>query len=198
MTAVRGENQGATLLSSYAPTRGLKHLYNETKIWEACRATSAASTYFDPIEVGSFKEKFVDGGLKTNNPVKEVWLQARDLWGTDSADFQERVGCFVSIGTGISRNGYISNSLKDILSALQAIATETEDTAEDFERNNRVLHRDNRYFRWNVDMGMGDIGLDEYDRLNDIMAATAEYMKRERRHQEVTKCAGQLLNDECN
>jgi patatin-like phospholipase/acyl hydrolase len=39
---------------------------------EACRATSAATSFFDPIAVGRFGEEFVDGATGANNPVREV------------------------------------------------------------------------------------------------------------------------------
>ena len=40
--------------------------------WEACRATSAASSFFDPIAIGRYKEEFGDGATGANNPVLEV------------------------------------------------------------------------------------------------------------------------------
>jgi patatin-like phospholipase/acyl hydrolase len=50
---------------------------NSVKIWEVCRATSAASSFFDPIAVGRYEEEFVDGGIGANNPVTELWNQAQ-------------------------------------------------------------------------------------------------------------------------
>ena len=47
-------------LTSYRNPRGRDHLYRSTKIWEACRATSAATSFFEPITIGYFKESFVD------------------------------------------------------------------------------------------------------------------------------------------
>jgi len=37
------------------------------KLWEACRATSAAPSYFKPLTIG--KVRFLDGGLQANNPL---------------------------------------------------------------------------------------------------------------------------------
>ena len=63
-------------------------------IWKACRATSAAPTYFESIEIEEIK--FVDGGLGFNNPAREVLHESRLL---------KHEGCgvrsLVSIGTGI-------------------------------------------------------------------------------------------------
>lgn len=43
-------------------------------IWEAARATSAAATFFDPIQIG--RQKFVDGATGFNNPVEAVFEEA--------------------------------------------------------------------------------------------------------------------------
>ena len=37
------------------------------KLWEACRATSAAPHFFKPLSVGGYN--FLDGGLQANNPL---------------------------------------------------------------------------------------------------------------------------------
>ncbi|KAH8661016.1 hypothetical protein BGZ61DRAFT_152848 [Ilyonectria robusta] len=66
--ATSKETGDTVCLTSYRPRR-LAHLYDSTKIWRACRATSAATTFFDPIAIGPFQEQFVDGALGANNPV---------------------------------------------------------------------------------------------------------------------------------
>jgi patatin-like phospholipase/acyl hydrolase len=52
---------------------------DSTKIREACRAMSAATTFFGPIAIGQFQEQFVDGALGANNPVNAVWSQAQGV-----------------------------------------------------------------------------------------------------------------------
>ncbi|KAF2022547.1 FabD/lysophospholipase-like protein, partial [Setomelanomma holmii] len=84
-------------LTSYRTSRGNNDLLNSVTIWEACRATSAASTFFDPIAVGRFGEELVDGATGANNPVREVWDQAQLAWGPEP--LEGRVKCLVSIGT---------------------------------------------------------------------------------------------------
>ncbi len=37
------------------------------KLWEACRATSAAPHFFEPLTVNGMS--FLDGGLQANNPL---------------------------------------------------------------------------------------------------------------------------------
>jgi hypothetical protein len=50
-------------LTSYQDPRGGIHLFNSTKIWQACQATSAATSFFDHIDIGPYGEEFVDGAL---------------------------------------------------------------------------------------------------------------------------------------
>jgi hypothetical protein len=52
-------------LTSYKSPRGSSDLLNSVKIWEACRATSAASSFFDPIAIGRCQEEFVDVGNRS-------------------------------------------------------------------------------------------------------------------------------------
>jgi predicted acylesterase/phospholipase RssA len=54
-------------------SRGPDHLLRTTKIWEAGRATSAVSSFFDPIAIGDYGEVFVDEATRVNNPVGEIW-----------------------------------------------------------------------------------------------------------------------------
>jgi patatin-like phospholipase/acyl hydrolase len=42
--------------------------YSDCYTWEACRATSAATTFFDPITIGPMKQSFADGAVAYNNP----------------------------------------------------------------------------------------------------------------------------------
>ena len=60
---------------TYRSPRGRERLLRTTKIWEAGRATSAASS-FDPITIDDFGESFVDGATGANNPMYEVWNEA--------------------------------------------------------------------------------------------------------------------------
>ncbi|KAK3377064.1 acyl transferase/acyl hydrolase/lysophospholipase [Lasiosphaeria ovina] len=49
-------SKDAVCLMSYPSPRGRKHLLESTTIWQACRATSAATSFFDPIAIGPFGE----------------------------------------------------------------------------------------------------------------------------------------------
>jgi hypothetical protein len=68
------------------------HDASECTIWEAGRATSAAPTFFKPIEIG--RGVFVDGGLAHNNPGELALAEAQKMWKTT------KLFCLVSVGTG--------------------------------------------------------------------------------------------------
>ncbi|KAL9622167.1 MAG: hypothetical protein Q9160_003510 [Pyrenula sp. 1 TL-2023] len=67
-------------LSSYQRARGGGDRLRSVKIWEAARATSAATTFFDPISIDmdSYSERFVDAGLGASNPIRHVWNEYKD------------------------------------------------------------------------------------------------------------------------
>lgn len=74
--AVQGVNADAVVIRSYRSGSGeYDELYDICKIWEAARATSAASTFFEPIRIGN--QRYVDGALKYNNPIEKADVESR-------------------------------------------------------------------------------------------------------------------------
>jgi len=69
----------ATLLRSYE-TSYHDPLLGECKIWEACQATSAATTFFEPIVLGPYEQVFADGAVLYNNSIQLVHREAAELW----------------------------------------------------------------------------------------------------------------------
>jgi predicted acylesterase/phospholipase RssA len=157
------------------------------KIWEAARATSAASTFFDPIKIGRYGEEFVDGAIGANNPVRELWTEAQDLWPKGS--LADRIKCFVSIGTGQPAVKAFGADVIEIGKTMVEIATDTENTARLFEMEHRDLLREGRYFRFNVDKGLEDVGLEEAAKLNVVVATTRRYIRAQDTYVKVRACA---------
>jgi hypothetical protein len=163
-------------------------------IWEAGRATSAASSFFDPIQIGPFQESFVDGATGCNNPVEKVFEEALGIWGEGA---QERINCFLSIGTGQPTEKGFGKGLKEIASTLIHISTETEQTAARFTRVNAPflrapLRRKNIYFRFNVVKGLEEIGLERHEEKAKIAAATKVYLSSPQVSSDLIACAGAL------
>ena len=66
-----------------------------TQLWQALCANTAAATYFEPIEIdpGAF---FTDGGILANNPSEVALNELKSVFGIT----EDKIACFVSLGTG--------------------------------------------------------------------------------------------------
>lgn len=176
------------------PSRGASHMFDTTRIWEAARATSAASSFFVPIKIGPYDEEFVDGATGANNPVQELWNEAKTVWS--EKHLESSIQCLVSIGTGVPSLKPFGSSLREIAKTLVQIATETERTAEVFHRGHSELDDGNRYFRFNVLRGLEEIGLEDASQKNVIMAATSRYMASEAVSKQMKLCGRKMLTSE--
>jgi hypothetical protein len=174
-------------LTSYRTPHGNNDLLNSVTIWEACRVTSAATSFFDPIGVGRFGEEFIDGATGANNPVREVWDQAQLVWGPEL--MEGKVKCLISIGTVMPSLKPFKDDVLHIGETLVAIATETEATAERFRRERALLESNGRYYRFNVVRGLEDIGLEEAKKVKEMAAATRLYISSQEVHKQMQACA---------
>jgi Patatin-like phospholipase len=118
-------------------------------IWEAARATSAAPTFFKRIFIGTppLDESFIDGGLGCNNPVKQILMEAEDIFP------QQHIACIISIRTGhVTTTGLPSPRLLnkviplDVAKVLKKITTECEATAWETEWRFRSHCRHRKIF----------------------------------------------------
>jgi predicted acylesterase/phospholipase RssA len=178
-------------LTSHKSPRGNTDLLNSVKIWEACRATSAATTFFDSIAVGPYREEFVDGGTGANNPIQHLWNEAQAVWGPDPLD--DNIGCIVSIGTGVLQRSF-RDDFWSITSTLKDIATETGETERVFRESKPYLINDGQYYRFNVINGLDGIELDESYRMNEIVAATRHYATDGEVSKQIDRCAAAIRN----
>ncbi|KAJ5460999.1 uncharacterized protein N7458_002551 [Penicillium daleae] len=193
MLADRGFDQD-TLLKDSPDSCCKIHLLDSTKIWQACRATSAATSFFDPITIGPFNEEFVDGALGANNPVYALWNQAQDVWGDR---LWGGLKCLVSIGTGMPTLNPVRDDVLGIWTTLKELATETEKTGEQFRRDKSSLDDEGRYYRFNVDHGLEHIGLEESKKKKEMAAATSRYIGLQAVFKQMKACANNLAGREC-
>ena len=160
-------------------------------ICQAALATSAATTFFEPVYIGN--RMFADGGLGANNPVWEVEGEAADIWCSDSGDLKPLVKCFVSIGTGNPGiEAFEEGIFKFLGQTVVDIATDTEETERKFIAQWRKHFDENRYFRFNVDQGLQSIGFDEYKQQGAIEAATERYLDNQSQRNRVRDCMKNL------
>lgn len=191
------ETSDTVVLPSYYTQRWGTDMLNKTKIWEAARATSAATSFFDPITIGS--ETFVDGATGANNPIQELMIEAYNLWSKKRPSWriEDNLQCVVSIGTGMPSLKPFGDKLWDVPQTLLAIATDTERTAEKWQRSHDTLFKEKRAFRFNVISGLEDIALEESKRQGDILAATKRYIALQNVLDQMGDCAENLQAREC-
>lgn len=153
-----------------------REIHVDCKIWEAARATSAAPTFFKRIEIGR-GQPYIDGGLGRNNPSRLVLDEAKGVFGT------RPIGCLVSIGTGqgkiisVKKPGIFQRMVPTgVIDALKEIVTDCEATHETML--GLFANSPNTYFRLNVEHGMQEIQLSEWERLSKVEAHTIQYMKK--------------------
>jgi hypothetical protein len=137
----------------------------------------------------------VDGATGANNPVWEVWNQAQLLWGPQP--LENKIKCLVSIGTGVPSLKPFRNDALHIGETLVTIATETEQTAERFRRDKSHLEDSGQYYRFNVDRGLEEIGLEESKKRKEIAAATRRYVGSQGVFKQMQACANNIAGREC-
>ncbi|KAG4428205.1 hypothetical protein IFR05_016312 [Cadophora sp. M221] len=183
------------VLSTYPSRRRGLDLLNITKVWEAARATAAASSFFDPIRIGNVD--FIDGATPANNPISEMWTEAFDVFKEgDNWRLEDNILCLVSIGTGIPAIRSFGDDPLKLGKALLAIATDTERRAEDFHRHHSHMAQNQQYFRFNVLRGLESIGLEEASKLDQINACTQKYLQSETVCSAVEACGKRLIERE--
>ena len=150
-----------TLLRSYPSSITVPPYGHKWAIWEAARATSAAPVYFEPftLKLGVASYTFSDAGAAGhNNPSTQTLNEIDRIRAFDGRP----IGCFVSIGTGLSNLfqstpkthsrasgsfGKLTNffkgiphvvempgRLEDLIKYFTAVASNTQGTADDVYR----------------------------------------------------------------
>jgi predicted acylesterase/phospholipase RssA len=170
-------------------------MWNVARIWEAARATSAASSFFDPIAIA--KEGFVDGATGANNPIEQIWSEALDVWQEPGTwHLEDNIQCLISIGTGIPALTPFGDDFIAIGRALLAIALDTEEEANTFQKHHTKLYKAERAFRFNVLRGLENIGLEDAAKQDEIFGITRKYLQEEETFGRMKVCAEKLKERE--
>ena len=106
------ENRRAKLFNSYDAHLSTDNFY----VKDLCRATSAAPTYFSPVQIKSmYGQVFsqIDGGMFANNPALCAYAEARKIPFAEVLKNHQKANypsandmMIVSIGTGIESKSY--------------------------------------------------------------------------------------------
>jgi hypothetical protein len=134
--------------------------------------------------------------MKFNNPSKTLLGEASILWGNDEGYMNpnEVLSLVLSIGTGFrivarldtqTRKDRISRQFQvpiEAIKVLKAIATDTETTHTGLVRE----LKSELYHRFNVEQGLQEVQLFEYEKLEGIKVDTENYLTH--RSRELTIC----------
>jgi len=186
------ERSGTSVFLRSYPSRTQPAIEPECAIWQAGRATCATKLAFKEIRIGT--STFLDEGYglvnsdkaPTYNPAPQVLDEAvLNEWPG------QPVGLFLSIGTG-KRPGGTQNSqsewwegfaggLGSFAEAKRKLIAKIEG-CEKTHKEMQSIHLPKRgvspenYLRLNVEVGVGEFGMNEWNRLADISNSTQSYL----------------------
>ena len=159
MYVISNKTGNTVQLTSYQSPHGHEQLLHITKIQKVGQATSAASSFFNPITISNFKKSFVDGAIGVNNPVYKVQSKAQDI--QPSSSLKDKIKCLVLIKTSVPLLTPFKDNLISISQSLLAIAIETEKIAEQFSYNKSRLDNTGQYYQFNMLRGLENIRLED-------------------------------------
>ncbi|KAH8900978.1 FabD/lysophospholipase-like protein [Thozetella sp. PMI_491] len=199
VTAVyKGTQKGgeAAMLRSYDSRREPAPEFDCT-IWEAGRATCSIGLAFKPIQIG--QSVFHDDGAGTFNPGINALNEAVvNEWPG------REVGVFVSVGTGKRPKGTDANSTmwyEGFLGEFAEARRKLIAKIEGCERIHELIQKEylskrgvnvENYYRLNVEVGVGEFGMNEWHRLADISTSTRQYLRRTEEQQMVQGASTKL------
>ncbi|KAH6683342.1 acyl transferase/acyl hydrolase/lysophospholipase [Halenospora varia] len=169
-------------------------------IWQAARATSAAPTFFKPLVTGKppHDRRWVDAGLGFNNPARVVLEEAGRLWGDDygQLDPNKHISVFLSLGTGFKAVvRFEAETRKEKISAKFRMPIKAVEVMEEIATRTETVHTSIRtlfqpkldiYHRFNVEQGLQNFELYDYQQIEAIRADTENYIMA--RDREVIEC----------
>ena len=150
--------------------------FSDCTVWQVARATSAATTFFKPIKIGRDNIEFVDAGFGYNNPCEALVEEAKRLFP------ERRLMRILSIGTGIGEVVSIKDNRVSIIRALKKMAVSSKKVAA---RLDSRYADSGQYFRFNVDQGLQDVTLSDWEKASSISALTHNYLREQ--HREIAK-----------
>ncbi|KAL8995493.1 MAG: hypothetical protein Q9169_004787 [Polycauliona sp. 2 TL-2023] len=187
-----GKTRGCRVFvcATSSETTGIKRLrsYNlpeelnvRPTICDAALATSAATSFFEPVQIGSRTKPQTYGALlmrSSSSPSSSAFCPSEPV---------------------IPERRQLKQALERFLTGtLVDIATETENTAESVIGRWRNQYEQKKYFRFNVQQGLQGIGLEEYREQATIETATDEYLQGIEQKSQVRDCIENLVQKKCS
>ena len=141
------------------------------------------------MEIGVPPVTYVDGGMGYNNPIRALIQETSHIWPSE-----RKIGCIVSIGTGVLISRDIGRTITPLFEKLAEMATDTEKIAREFEEE--MKHRygieQKVYFRFNVQHGLEQVGLEEWREMDRTKVATQHYLASD--WSRVEACSSQIFD----
>lgn len=211
------------LLRSYQTAKDPGTVSSKARIWEAGRATCASRAAFKPITIANVQFQD-EGYGKYNPATyvldealaKETW---HDVEGVFEDGQDPEIGVFVSIGTGkrfhTQEDSYhrpggsrkekhlwwesmgileqYAEARKRLIEKVEDCETVNMSLIHGGELEERGVDRTN-YYRFNVEVGVGEFGMNEWNRLTEVSTGTQRYMSRPEIECNVASCATKLAD----
>ncbi|KAK6350390.1 hypothetical protein TWF718_003582 [Orbilia javanica] len=204
VTAVyKGSSSDSTAAIFRTYSSGVESMsYPDCRIWQAGRATCATLAAFKSIRIN--QDVFLDEGTGRYNPTPTVLEEACvNEWPG------REVGLIVSLGTGKRPEGAregdnkvqwwenLGTSLDQFTQARRRLMTKIDycETTHQYVLNEELARygiSKNRYFRFNVDAGVGEVALNEWSRLSEVSTATRVYLAGPEVGTDMKECARRM------
>ena len=170
------ESRSPIRFTSYEKAGEQSNFYNEVKIWEVARATSAATSFFAPMDIthAGAPRRFLDAGIGSNNPIDELYLEAMSLFDKSEEEFDKQIRVLVSIGTGRPALHGFGEKVTEVAKSIASIATETQTTANKFHLTHKKLASRGGYFRFNPP-DLSEVAIDEASKKGIIAERTEAF-----------------------
>lgn len=94
----------------------------------------------------------------------------------------------ISMGTGIAPPSKITGNAKTLVETLAKLVTDTEEKNHMFLQQHRDMLDQGRLYRFNVNQGLGSLGLEEHEAIGDIAEFTERYMEDSETARKLAQC----------
>uniref|UniRef100_A0A8H7N7Y5 PNPLA domain-containing protein n=1 Tax=Bionectria ochroleuca TaxID=29856 RepID=A0A8H7N7Y5_BIOOC len=166
-------------------TYGVRANTEACPIIDACRATSAATTFFPSIMINGVE--YVDGAFGKNNP------SGAALSELESSEW------IAPMQDALQKPSLASNFVPGVLRAIEAakscmkIATDCHQVHLEVASRFTKVGANDLYYRFDVDRGLESVALDESDKvaLQHVSAVTKAYLRE--RSNEIENCARMIV-----
>lgn len=175
--AMSKQNVNASKPAIFRSYESTRNSTPDCTIWEALYATMAHPDLFKSIDIGEhpIRHSFVGGELGGSNPIAHVLAEAKDMYPN------RHVSCILSIGSGHAHTIRIPDpSIRQRLLRSKAVMP-MRDLTIDSEREAEAMaarfqNTAGVYYRFNVDQGLQELNIGDWERLKEVLVHTQVYI----------------------